>query len=153
MKKTSSLLIVAIFILTTAFSSKAQNIDITMEPILNAAEPWVQYLEGELEQEIVRMEFDIITSSKDTFRSLSSNWNYGILAFGDFRIKDIDIRLYKWEYDEWRLVEKDNSNDSSAFIYIKPNEDGNYKITIKAYSFEEGYRAGHYGLIIFHEAP
>lgn len=138
--------------LVTPFKISAQN-DITMAPILEAAGPWVQYLENDLDQEIVRMEFDIITSSKDTFRSLSSGWSYGILAFGDFRIKDIDIRLYKWEYGEWRLVEKDNSNDSSAFIYIKPDEYGDYKITIKAYSFEKGYNAGHYGLIVFHEAP
>ena len=145
----------ALFILSLFFISltHAQNHEITMQPILEAAGPWVQYLESDLEQEIVRMEFDIITSSKSTFRTLSSGWNYGILAFGDFRITDIDVKLYRWEYGQWNLVEKDNSKDSSAIVFIKPTETADYKIEITAYSFDKGYNAGHYGLIVFHEAP
>lgn len=144
-------LIVAILSLLFIPSIYAKGSSVTMEPILEAAGPLVEYLETELEQEIVRMEFDIITSSKSTYRSLSKGWTYGILAFGDYRIKDIDIKVYKWQNNEWQLVQKDNATDSSALVYFQPDYDGEYKFTITAYSFEQGYNVGHYGLIVFHE--
>lgn len=122
-----------------------------MSSILSNAGQYVNLIEREYGQEIVRMEFDIIHSSKQTFRTLTDQYTYGICAFGDFRIKDIDIKVYKWVNNQWSLIEKDEDTSNVAIVTITPTSTAEYKITITAYSFNEGYSSGHYGLIVFHE--
>ncbi len=65
----------------------------SMEPILAAAKPLVEEIEGG-DYEIVRMEYDLIFGEKSTYRTLFDGWTYGIAAFGDYRIKDIDLSVY-----------------------------------------------------------
>lgn len=86
-------------------------------------------------------------------RELSMNYTYNIVAFGDRRIKDIDVVLYKWSdsTDSWIQVAKDDDDSGVAMVEIKPKSNGTYKVEIKAYKFNEGYTAGHYGLFICHE--
>lgn len=122
----------------------------SMEPILARAEPLVKRIESE-GNEIVKMEFDLVFSTKSTTRTLYNGWTYGIVAFGDYRIKDIDIAVYKQSHGEWALVEKDEESDHEASVTIKPYRDEEYKIDITVYKFNEGYTVGHYGLLIFHE--
>lgn len=141
-------LLVLLFLLP--YLTNAQKEEISMKPILTDAGNYAKKIEMELGQEIVRMEFDIIQSSKSSFRVLSEKYEYGILAFGDFRITDIDIKVYKWANDQWNLIEKDESQDSNALVTINPLSTGEYRIDIIASKFEEGYDIGHYGLIIYH---
>lgn len=129
----------------------AQKEEVSMYSILENAGKYLNYIEREMGQEIVRMEFDIIRDSKQTFRTLTDDYTYGICAFGDHRIKDIDVKVYKWVNEQWVLIEKDEDTESVAVVTISPSTTADYKIVISAYSFEEGYEAGHYGLMIFHE--
>jgi hypothetical protein len=128
-----------------------QKNEISMSAILKNAGTMVDLVEREYGQEIVRMEFDIIQTSKQTFRTLTDSYEYGILAFGDFRIKDIDIKVYKWTNNQWILIKQDDNAESGAMVTVKPAFTAEYKIVITAYSFNSGYNIGHYGLIIFHE--
>jgi len=147
MKKLLSIL----FLLGMTWAVSAQKDEISMRSILENAGEYVNLIERELEQEIVRMEFDIIHSSKHTYRTLTDDYEYGICAFGDFRIKDIDVRIYKWVDDKWVLIDEDEDSSSVAVVSVKPSTTAEYKIEISAYSFEEGHDVGHYGLLIFHE--
>ena len=122
----------------------------SMEPILAAAEPLVEEIEDN-GYEIVRMEYDLIFGNKSTFRKLFDGWTYGIAAFGDYRIKDIDVTVYKEVRGRWEKVEEDAENDDVATVSITPRKDEEYKIEISVYKFNEGYTVGHYGLLIFHE--
>lgn len=123
----------------------------SMSPILSDAIKIMDMVENEYEQEIVRMEFDIINDKKSTYRTLTNKYTYGIIAFGDYRVKDIDIKVYKWVNNDWRLIEKDVDTDCRAAVSITPSYTEQYKIEISVYQFEEGYSAAHYGLIIFHK--
>ena len=67
------------------------------------------------------------------------------------RIKDIDVKVYKWVNEQWVLIEKDEDTSSVAVVTVSPSSTADYKIVISAYSFEDGYEAGHYGLLVFHE--
>jgi len=122
----------------------------SMEPILAAARPLVEEIEdGDFE--IVRMEYDLVFSEKSTYRTLFDGWTYGIAAFGDYRIKDIDLSVYKKSNGRWKLVEEDAENDDVATVTIKPRTKEEYKIVVSVYKFNKGYNVGHYGLMIFHE--
>ena len=134
----------------TDYSNLDNNKGTSMEPILARAEPLVKKIENK-GNEIVRMEYDLIFDTKSTTRTLFNGWTYGIEAFGDYRIKDIDIAVYKKSRGEWKIVEKDAENDHEATVIIKPYRDEEYKIDITVYKFNKDYTAGHYGLLIFHE--
>jgi hypothetical protein len=121
-----------------------------MEPILARAEPLIEKIEKE-DFEIVRMEFDIISTEKETYRMLYKDWEYGIVAFGDYRIKDIDVAVYEKIRGKWKLVEKDAENDDEAMVTIKPYKDGEHKIEISVYKYNKDYSVGHYGLLVIHE--
>lgn len=148
MKKLFFALVLAFMMCGNAFSQRSST---SMAPIMSKAEDLVQYLEREADLEIVRMEYDILRNTKTTTRMLSSGWTYTIIAFGDYRFRDIDVRVYKKVYGEWQLVESDNDTNAVAIVNVTPQYDGEYLIEIKAYSFEPGYDVGHYGLIIAHE--
>lgn len=128
-----------------------QGREISMSSILSKAGEVVNLVERELNCEIVRMEFDIIHSKKHTFRTLTDDYEYVIVAFGDYRIKDIDVKIYKWIDNSWSLIEQDNDSKAVAVVSVKPGSTSDYKIEITAYEFNEGYSVGHYGLVICHE--
>jgi len=79
--------------LFAAVSMYAGNNTTTMTQIMNRTEEIVKYIEDGMNFEIVRMEFDILRTYKTTTRYLSNGWTYMIVAFGDFRFKDIDIKV------------------------------------------------------------
>ena len=76
---------------------------------------------------------------------------HGIAAFGDYRIKDIDITVYIERKGKWKKIEDDAENDDVATVSIKPRSDEEYKIVISVYKFNRHYSVGHYSLKIFHE--
>lgn len=143
--------VITIFILTLIVNNVlAQKDDISMSGILSDASKVVNLVEREYGQEIVRMEFDIVYSDKLTYRTLSDQYKYGIIAFGDYRINDIDVKVYKWVNEQWVLIVEDKDNSKVASVEITPSNTGEYKIVITAYKFEPGYNVGHYGLIVYH---
>lgn len=146
------LLFLISFLFMTFIGVSQTNIDKSMKPILVDATGIINAVE-EKGFEIVKIEFDIITDvKKDTYRVLSNIWTYRIFVFGDYRIEDIDLEVYKQNSDEsFTLVAKDNKAESFATIDLKPEELSWYKIVVKCYKFKPGYEVGHYGLLILHE--
>jgi hypothetical protein len=105
------------------------------------------------DQEIVRLEFDIVTSdSKTSYRTLTSNWTYSIGVFGDDRAEDMDLEIYKLLSDgTYEFVIKDSKTDSYALVDITPPVTAWYKFVVKCYKFKPGFTGCHYGLIILHD--
>ncbi len=122
----------------------------SMIPILTDALNYIKSAE-DMGLEIVRMEFDIISDTKSTFRTLHQGWTYAVIAFGDYRISDIDIAIYKYVDGTWTLTGKDTSAAANASVIVKPSSTEIYRIDIIAYKFISGYTAAHYGLLIIHE--
>lgn len=152
-----SMLIAITFVFTAAISFGQKNYSYldndkgaSMEPILAAVKPLVEEIENK-DFEIVRMEYDLIFDKKSTYRTLYEGWTYGIAAFGDYRIKDIDITVYIERKGKWKKIEEDAENDDVATVSIKPRSDEEYKIVISVYKFNRDYTVGHYSLMIFHE--
>lgn len=144
-------LIVAILLgLLFSQTVRAQKESISMSDILSISRTYIDLVEMEMGSEIVRMEFDILSSTKTTYRVLTSDYAYGIFAIGDSRIADIDLKVYKYVNEQWTLVAKDDSDNSYALVTIEPLSTATYRIEISAYSFAEGHDVGHYGLLIYH---
>jgi hypothetical protein len=103
--------------------------------------------------EIVKIEYDIVRDSKNTFSYLSPDWEYSIYVFGDDGVKDIDLYLYEYDdlLEEWDLVEEDIEESYDALIFFQPNEYAQYKIEVYVAEFYEGYTAARYGLFFIHD--
>ena len=122
----------------------------SMKPILLNAIPYLQTIEQRT-AEIVRVEFDILNVRKTTYRTLHEGYNYGIVAFGDYRISDIDLEVYKQAGSEWVFITKDTDARANAGVAITPLSSGLYRIDVICHRFSPGYNSGHYGLVVFHE--
>ena len=148
MKKTFVSMVVMFFVIFC----KSQNYDDgrSMSPILENTIKIMEFVEGE-GAEIVRVEMDILHDEKVTYRILQEGWTYLIFAYGDYRVSDIDIEVYKETGSGWSLIKKDNSADPTALVEIEPYVSGNYAIKVKGYRCHTGYNSCHYGLIICHE--
>ncbi len=143
------LLIVTAIILSAGYAIGQS--ETSMAPILEEAIPIIETVEGE-DLEIVRMEFDIIgETTKATYRYLHDGWEYAIIAFGDFRVKDMDVKVYKDVDGSWVEITKDEDVDPMAVVTVSPSSTAQYMIEIECYEFEPGYSVAHYGLIICHE--
>ena len=140
-------------VIPSLFISVALNAygDTSMFPIINKTREIVSYIEDELEYEVVRVELDILSTTKVSYRTLSSNYSYAIIAYGDDRFEDIDVKVYAKYGSEWELVDKDTDVSSVALVTIEPSYTREYKIEITAYKFAAGYEVGHYGLVVCHD--
>jgi len=103
--------------------------------------------------EIVRIEYDLIFSSKETFRNLSSDWEYSIIGFADNGVQDLDVKLYEYDdlLEQWKLVAEDKSTEAYAIVSYKPLVTALYKVEVVVYKFYEGYTAARYGLMFVHD--
>lgn len=103
--------------------------------------------------EIVRIEYDLVFTSKETFRNLSSDWEYAIIGFADEGVKDLDVKVYEYDdlLDKWTLIAEDKSSESYASVSVKPSVTALYKVEVIVYQFYEGYSAAKYGLMFVHE--
>ena len=124
----------------------------TMKNIMIEMAGYVEFLEDSLEQEIVHMQADIITDDGKSFtRTLHEGWTYGVSAFADWRVSDLDITVYKDVDGEWVEIESDAETDNTPFVTIEPSQTGVYLIELEVYEFAEEYTAAHYGMLIYHE--
>jgi hypothetical protein len=124
----------------------------TMKGIMDDMTEYVYFLEDSLSQEIVHVQADIITNNGATFsRTLHEGWTYGIAAFGDWRIKDLDITVYKDVEGEWVEVVSDDESDNHPVVTVEPYETNKYMIELTVYKWDEDFSAAHYGMLIYHE--
>ena len=124
----------------------------TMKSMMDDMTQYVYFLEDSLDQEIVHVQADIITTDGTTFsRTLHQGWIYGIAAFGDWRIKDLDITVYMDVVGEWVEVTADDESDNHPVVTVEPSETGKYLIELSVYKWAEDYTAAHYGMLIYHE--
>ncbi len=124
----------------------------SMQPIIDGLSGIVSAVEKE-GAEIVRMEFDLIfnTGSKETQRWLFSDYTYGIMVWGDYRIKNMAVNVYKQNSSgEWDFVTTGEMKNGISTAFITPTEKALYKFEIIAPEFYEGYTAGHYGMLLLH---
>lgn len=121
-------------------------------PIYKAGAQLVSELDNQ-EKEIVRIEYDLVFSSKETYRTLTSDWEYTITVFADDGVKDVDLKIYEYDdlLDQWTMVKEDNASESYAMLTIQPKVTAQYKIEVIVYEFYEGYTAARYGLLIYHD--
>ncbi|UCG30021.1 MAG: hypothetical protein JSV53_11070 [candidate division WOR-3 bacterium] len=124
----------------------------TMKGIMDDMTEYVYFLEDSLSQEIVHVQADIITNNGATFsRTLHEGWTYGIAAFGDWRIKDLDITVYMDVEGEWIEVVSDDESDNHPVVTVEPYETNKYMVELTVYKWDEDFSAAHYGMLIYHE--
>jgi len=130
--------------------SFGQNHSMGSEGILGKLQAVIDEAEKR-DMEVVRIEADIIRTTKETIRMLAPSFSYSIVAVACNRIEDIDIEVYENVNYEWVLINKDDDTEDVAAVAIQPSTYAEYKIVVKAYKFYTGYDVGHYGLAIIHE--
>jgi len=122
--------------------------------IIQKLEEWCQTIK-ENGYQVVRIESDIIFKNKpkEITRKLIKGKSYTVftVANGD-RVSDIDLFVYKKSGEDWVLVDKDDDQTNISIVRgITPEESGDYKFVVNAYSFKDNNNAGHYALILAHD--
>lgn len=151
MTKSFTLTLLALFFGSLVFAQTEK--ERSMKPIMDDCKSLIADIESKNE-EIVRMEFDIVKDKKETFRTLTDAYTYGITVVGDYRIKEMGIELYSEDYTDsntWSLVKVENADKYYASVTVKPSVTKRYKIVVKALKFDDDNTVGHYGLLIYHE--
>jgi len=125
----------------------------SMNPIVNEMQDIINTFEVD-SLEIVHVEFDLLFAdhTREIFRTLFTGYTYGVFVYGDYRIKQVGVNLYKKSNGNWVWVKsgKVDSNSSTTSVLLEPDETGDYKIELAGNEMEEGYTAGHYALYLFH---
>ena len=115
----------------TAFAQPTEKAR-SMKNILTEIQPLIDTIEAQNE-EIVRMELDIVKDQKETYRQLYDSWTYGITVVGDYRVSKMGLEVYKLQDDgTWQLKKLENAETYFATMTYKPTEVGNFKIVVKA---------------------
>ena len=145
--------IVLTFMFMSTFTAAVAQSETTMTDIYERGNSIIEMLEDGHDMEIVRIEYDIVSSSKSTVRTLYSDWTYTIVGFADRRVADLDVVVYRKQGGRWVEVEHDTDTDNTPVVTITPSSTAEYKIEVSVAQFHEGESAAHYGLMICHDNP
>jgi hypothetical protein len=120
--------------------------DLAMSDILFRGGVAAKKLEMELGYQVIRMEFDRIYDTENSYRYLSKNTPYNIYVLGDGHVRRVKLKVYKNVNDEWSLIDSDN-DDFMASVDHNPLHDGLYRFTIEV-DLNDGYKSADYCLIV-----
>jgi hypothetical protein len=140
-------------LMTLTFKSNAQCINGKLSyPLYKVGATLVNNFDND-SLEIVRIEYDLVFDSKESFRNLSTDWEYTIFAFADDGVKDLNIKLFEYDdlLESWTLVSEDNKTESYAMVSVKPGVDALYKVEVIVNEYYEGFNVARYGLMYLHE--
>jgi hypothetical protein len=90
------------------------------------------------------------TSANRSLLFLSAGKKYAIFVYGDEKIDNIRLKVYKLQDGNWEFVDNGSDESSSSSLSINPTSDTFYRFDITAASFTSG-SSGYYGLLLFHE--
>lgn len=153
MKKTQALLLLMLCSLTISAQSGIQfdnDKGTSMLPITFDVLDNIKAIEAE-NVEIVRIEFDLIFTTKEITRTLSSGYTYGAILYGDYRIKHLKLDVYKEVNGSWKYEGSGLFAEGICSISIPITETANYKFKLTASEFHKDYKVGHYGFILIHD--
>ncbi len=141
-------LVLLLLVLTSVVSAQTRSMG--SDGILGKLQKVIDYAE-ERDMEVVRIEADLIRTSKEIIRSLDPSYTYTITAVGSNRILDLDLEVYKNINGTWTLIKKDTDAANMAVVQLTPSSHSEYKVIVRAYKFNSGYDVGHYGLVFIHD--
>lgn len=152
MKKLTSLFIL-IIVFASAQLSFAQLSATTMKDIMESVTDKIKTLEDVNDQEIVNITVDLLVGSgqKFVYRYLDNNFDYKVLAFGDRRIKSLNVEVRKKSGDNW--IKVDRVSGQNAEIDVFPDSRSFYEFTISVDEFKEDNTAGHFAFLLYHYDP
>jgi len=156
MKNLYLLLVVFIAVNVSAHAQTGAELDnakgTSLMPIVKGFEDLIKSIETS-DVEIVHTEFDLLfkDSSRELFRTLSKDYSYGFMVYGDYRIGSVKIELYKEAGDGWAYVKAGEPAEGGTMTLIADiKETSRYKIVLTPLDMKEGFTAGHYGLVLMH---
>ena len=152
MKKSMKHIALPALAAATSLTGYAQS-ETTMTDIYEKGSAVISMLEDQHDKEIVRIEYDIVTTSKTTTRVLNDCWTYTIVGFADYRVEDLDVIVYRKQNGSWVEVARDTDTDSTPIVTVTPSTTQEYKIEVRVADFKAGESAAHYGLMICHDQP
>ncbi|MGD1848477.1 MAG: hypothetical protein ACFB10_24050 [Salibacteraceae bacterium] len=122
-----------------------------MEPILEKSANLLLSIE-EQGYEVVHLEVDILKTVRYTYRSLYPDYEYGLLIFGDYRLKSVQLKVYQNIDGAWAPITglKTEQQNGNTLVTFKPQAYGKYRFEWIGEAFVAEQTAGHAGLLIFH---
>jgi hypothetical protein len=144
----SLLFVLAIFDLSAQKDKNTTN-ENSMLPIIKGLTETVSTLEKEGVR-VIHIEFDNISKRKKNYFRLEDKYTYGIMAYGDYRVKEIVVNLFKKEKNEWKKVAFGEKSGNSSILHFEPTEIDDFLIEIEIKEYFEGYSESNYGMILIH---
>ena len=143
MKKTVFLLFFCISTVAS-FAQKSKSII----PIISQTNDYISLIENKYQQQVVHLEYDVIKTSKESYRQLFGGVLYGIILFGDQNIKSFNLSISVIENDNWKTLETKNSDKGIVMLYFKPDKTDFYRFDFSTVLFNPKTYS-YYGFLVF----
>ena len=147
-------LFAVLFFTANAKYSFSQISETSMKDIIETFSDKIKTLEDVKDMEIVNTTIDLLvntTGEKYVYRYLDNSFYYNVIAFGDRRIKKINIDVRKKSAEKW--IKVDNVSGENAELELFPDTRAFYEFTISVVEFNGENNAGHFALLIYHKDP
>lgn len=147
-----------LFVLFVLFAgvriSYAQISETSMKDIIETVTDKIKNLEDVKDMEIVNTTIDLLvgtTGKKYVYRYLDNNFDYKVLAFGDRRIKSLNVEVSKKSGDNW--IKVDRTTGENAELDLFPDSRAFYEFIISVDEFKGDNTAGHFAFFLYHTDP
>lgn len=117
-------------------------------PIVQQSSEYINLIEGKYKQQVVHLEYDIIKESKEIYRQMFADVQYGFILFGDEKFNNFSLKVSVIENDDWKVIIDEVGSDGIVTIFRKLPQIGTYKFEINA-DLKQGKDYGYYNLIVF----
>jgi hypothetical protein len=124
--------------------------DVSMSSMIARMMAVDSVLEGQ-SMEVVSIHMDIVGDSATTYRQLTSDWVYNVVAIADRgRVQNLNVVISKDVDGTWVPVANDTTYDEMALTSVRPNSAALYKFVVSVGQYMSGFSVTHYALIIYH---
>lgn len=117
-------------------------------PVINQTADYIDLIEKKYNKQVVHLEYDVIKTSKQSYRKLFTEVQYGIIVFGDGNISDVNMSLSRIEEGKWKSVDIDDGDEEIVMLFFTPKTTSLYRFEIESILINEN-SFGFYSFIIF----
>ncbi len=117
-------------------------------PVINQTADYIDLIEKKYNKQVVHLEYDVIKTSKQSYRKLFAEVQYGIIVFGDGNISDVNMSLSRIEEGKWKSVDIDDGDEEIVMLFFTPKTTSLYRFEIESILINEN-SFGFYSFIIF----
>ncbi len=139
-------IIISLLFVLSASSLFSQ--ETSVMPIIAQNGTYIELIEKKYNQQVVHMELDVLKDTREVYRQMFADVQYGFILLGDENFSHISLKISGLQGENWTVLVDEKGVDGIASVFYKFNATETYRFEITA-TLKPNKKYGYYSLMMF----